>query len=110
MTDSGPICDIPGMVLLRSYCRPILARSIEAPGRAGDVALDGLPTGARAHGHFDLVGLIPLVDLGGNGRGTTDADASAEQSASCAVAIQAFQVGKRWRHDFTIGVVAALIR
>jgi hypothetical protein len=40
----------------------------------------------------------------GNSGGTTDANASAEQAASCAIAVQAFQVRERWRHDFTIGV------
>jgi hypothetical protein len=38
--------------------------------------------------------------------GTTDANASTEQAASCAIAVQAFQVGKRWCHGFTIAVVA----
>ena len=37
-----------------------------------------------------------------NGCGTTDANASAEKLASCAVAVQAFQVGERWRHGFTL--------
>src|SRR5262249_62200672 len=37
---------------------------------------------------------IPLVDIGGNRGRTTEANASAEQAASCAVAVQAFQVGE----------------
>jgi hypothetical protein len=61
-----------------SYVRRFLPRSIEASGRTGDVTLDRLPTGARAQGHFDLLGLIPLVDMGGNSGGTTDANASAK--------------------------------
>jgi hypothetical protein len=85
-------------------------RSIEATGRAGDVTLDRLPTGARAYGHFDLVGLIPLLEMRDNGRGTTDANASAEQAASCAIAVQAFQVGERRCHVFIIAVIALSIR
>src|SRR5262249_6890811 len=89
-----------------SYCRPLVLRSIEASGRASDVALDRLPTGTTAHGHLDRVGLIPLVDMRGNSGGTTDANASAKQAAPCAITVQAFQVGERWRHGFTITAVA----
>jgi len=83
-------------------------RSIEAARRAGDVALDGLPTGARAQGRFDLIGLIPLVDIRENSGGTTDANAGPEQTTSCAIAVQAFQVGERRHRGFTIAVIAAL--
>jgi hypothetical protein len=41
----------------------------------------------------------------GNSGGTTDANASAEQAASCAIAVQAFQVRESWGHRFTIGVL-----
>src|SRR5262245_10460661 len=60
------------------YVRPLLPRSIEASRRASDVTLDRLPTGARAHGYFDLVALILLVDMFGNSSGTTDANTSTE--------------------------------
>ena len=80
---------------------PLVPRSIETPRWAGDVALDRFPTGPRAHGYFDLVALILLVDMRGNSGGTTDANASAEQMASRAIAVQAFQVGERWGHAFS---------
>jgi hypothetical protein len=81
-----------------SYVRALLPRSIESSGRASDVALDGLPTSARAQVHFDLIGVMVLVDMRGNSGGTTDANASAKKAASGAVAVQAFQVGERWCH------------
>src|SRR5262245_12127990 len=99
-------CLAAASVRVCSYCCPLVPRSIEAPGRASDVALDRLPTGATAHGHLDRVGLIPLVDMRGNSRGTTDANASAQQAAPCTITVQAFQVGERWRHGFTITAVA----
>jgi hypothetical protein len=67
-------------------------------------------TGGRTHGHLDLVGPISLVDMRGNSGGTTDANASAQQAASCAVAVEAFQVGESWRHGFTVAAVARLTR
>ena len=91
--EAPPLCRARGRP--RPSRRRLVSGSIEATGRAGDVTLDRLPTRARAYGHFDLVKLIPLLDMRGNGHGTTDANASAEQAASGAIAVQAFQVGKR---------------
>ena len=50
---------------------------------------------------FSNTGGGALVDMRGNRGGTTDANASTEQSASCAVAVQAFQVGERRGHGFS---------
>jgi hypothetical protein len=97
------------LALLISYIGPLVPRSIEASGWAGDVALDRLPTGSGAQGNLP-VRLGVLVDMRGNSSGTTDANASTEQAASCAIAVQAFQVGKRWRHGFTVAAVPTLTR